>query len=205
VLPVVACRLSVWSVTVVVTPKPDRREAICEAVFELLGEVGYDRMSMDAVAARAHASKATIYRGWPNKPDLVMDAVEHRYGGPIEPPDTGTLRGDLFAHLTLACTVANGADGAVLTGLLTAATHNAELQSVMYRCVYETKHATYEAMIKRAVERGELPEGTRCELLHEVLHAMVMSRRLWQTGPLDEAFVTRIIDGVLLPVLRQGC
>src|SRR5258707_13296304 len=73
---------------------PERREAICEAVFELLGEVGYDRMSMDAVAARARASKATIYRGWPNKPDLVMDAFEHRYGGSSEPAGTRKLPRD---------------------------------------------------------------------------------------------------------------
>ena len=65
------------SVTVAPT---DRQAAICEAVFELLGEVGYDRMSMDAVAARARASKATIYRAWPNKPDLVMEALVHRFG-----------------------------------------------------------------------------------------------------------------------------
>jgi AcrR family transcriptional regulator len=162
-------------------------------------------MSMDAVAARARASKATIYRGWPNKPELVMEAIEHRYGGSVDAPDTGTIRDDLVAHLSMACTVANGVDGAVLTGLMTAATHNAELSEVMYRCVYETKHDLYESMIKRAVERGELPEGTKSDLLHEVLHALVMSRRLWQTGPLDEAFVTRIVDGVLLPVLRQGC
>ena len=66
--------------------KPDRRAAICDAVFELLGEVGYDRMTMDAVAARARASKATIYRGWPSKPELVMEAVEHRFGGAIGAP-----------------------------------------------------------------------------------------------------------------------
>ncbi|WP_238015925.1 TetR/AcrR family transcriptional regulator [Dactylosporangium sp. AC04546] len=190
---------------VVMSPKQDRRVAICEAVFELLGEVGYDRMSMDAVAARARASKATIYRGWPNKPELVMDAIEHRYGGSMEPPDTGTLRGDLHALVTTACRLADGSDGAVLTGLMTAATHNAELSQVMHRCVYETKHELYETMIKRAVDRGELPEGSRSELLHEVLHAMVMSRRLWQTGPMDEEFATRLVDGVLLPVLRQGC
>ena len=189
----------------VATTKPDRREAICEAVFELLAEVGYDRMSIDAVAARARASKATIYRGWPSKPDLVMDAVEHRYGGPVEPPDTGTLRGDLFAHLSTVCTVADGADGAVITGLMTAAAHNAELSEVMHRCVYETKRATYETMIKRAVERGELPEGSDADLLHEVLHAMVMTRRMWQTAQFDEAYVTRIVDRVLLPVLRQEC
>lgn len=186
------------------TTRPERREAICEAVFELLGEVGYDRMSMDAVAARARASKATIYRGWPSKPELVMEAIEHRFGGAMEPPDTGSLRGDLLAQLGTVCAAASGEDGAIFTGLLTAATHNAELAEVMYRCAYETKHSMYESMLNRAAQRGEVPEGTRADLLHEVLHAMVTSRRMWQSGPLDDAFVTRLVDGVLLPILRQG-
>jgi AcrR family transcriptional regulator len=187
-----------------VATKSDRRAAICDAVFELLGEVGYDRMTMDAVAARAHASKATIYRGWPSKPELVMDAIEHRYGGAMEPPDTGSLRGDLLSQLGTVCAAAGGEDGAVFNGLLTAATHNAELAEVMYRCAYETKHEMYESMLSRAARRGEVPDGTRADLLHEVLHAMVTSRRMWQSGPLDEAFVTRLVDSVLLPILKQG-
>ncbi|MEV6926866.1 TetR/AcrR family transcriptional regulator [Dactylosporangium sp. NPDC051485] len=186
------------------TTRSDRRAAICDAVFELLGEVGYDRMSMDAVAARARASKATIYRGWSSKPELVMDAIEHRFGGVTQPPDTGSLRGDLYAQLSTLCAAASGEDGAIFTGLLTAAMHNTDLAQCMYRCAYESKHDMYEAMLIRAARRGEVPEGTSADLLHEVLHAMVTSRRMWQSGPLDEAFVTRLVDGVLLPILRQG-
>ncbi len=185
------------------TPKPGRREAICEAVFELLGEVGYDRMSMDAVAARARASKATIYRGWPTKPDLVMDAFEHRFGGPFEPQDTGSLRGDLLALLTTACEVANSPDGDVMTGLMTAATRNQELAETIRRCAYEAKRSAYDTIVRRAVERGELPDGATSELLHEILHAMVLNRTMWREGPLDESFATRMVDRVLLPVLRQ--
>ncbi|WP_433614804.1 TetR/AcrR family transcriptional regulator [Dactylosporangium sp. CA-139114] len=184
--------------------RADRRAAICEAVFELLGEVGYDRMTMDAVAARARASKATIYRGWPSKPELVMEAIEHRFGGSMEPPDTGSLRGDLLAQLGAVCAAAEGADGAVFTGLLTAATHNEELAECLFRCAYSTKHPMYEAMLRRAEQRGEVAPGTTAELLHEVLHAMVTSRRLWQNGPLDRAFVERLIDGVLIPMLTRS-
>jgi AcrR family transcriptional regulator len=184
-------------------PKTDRREAICEAVFELLGEVGYDRMSMDAVAARARASKATIYRAWPKKPDLVMEAIVHRYGGAPDPPDTGSLRGDLVAQVTTVCAVANSPDGAIFTGLMTAATRNPDLSETLHRCTYETKHACYETILARAAGRGEIPEGTGADLLHEITHSIVLTRRLWQAGQLDDAFVTRIVDRVLLPMLRQ--
>ena len=74
----------------------DREAEILEATLEVLAEVGYDRLTMDAVAARAKASKATLYRRWNDKASLVVDAllvVKHT----AETPDTGTLRGDLIA------------------------------------------------------------------------------------------------------------
>ena len=76
-----------------------REFAICDAALALLAEVGYDRMSMDAVAARARASKATIYRRWPGKRELVLEAVRTRVADIVEPPDTGSLSGDIIATL----------------------------------------------------------------------------------------------------------
>jgi AcrR family transcriptional regulator len=190
--------------SVTVATKSDRRTAICEAVFELLGEVGYDRMSMDAVAARARASKATIYRAWPNKPDLVMAAIMHRFGEATPPPDTGSLRGDLRAHLSQACGVACGEDGAVASGLLTAAAHNPDLSRIMHLYLYDMKKQAYDVLIARAIARGELVDGTDAGLIYEITHALVLARRLWDLGPLDDAFAESVVDRVLLPVLRQA-
>lgn len=189
--------------SVTVATKTDRRVAICEAVFELLGEVGYDRMSMDAVAARARASKATIYRAWPTKPDLVMDAIKHRFGEATPPADTGSLRGDLVAHMRQSCGLACGEDGAVMSGLLTAATRNPDLSRTMHLHLYEMKTQAYDLMIGRAIARGELASGSDPGLIHELVHALVLARRLWELGPLDDAFAERVVDRVLLPVLRQ--
>lgn len=181
-----------------------RHEAIFDAVFELLSDVGYDRMSMDAVAARARASKATIYRAWPNKPDLVMDALKYRFGGVPDAPDTGSLRGDLIALMTGACQIANGPDGAIVTGLMSAATRNGELSQTLYRCTYELKHGVHTTIIGRAVARGELPVGAKSELLHELMHSLVLTRKLWAVGPLDDDFVVHVVDDVLLPVLQRA-
>lgn len=183
--------------------RPERREAICAAVFELLGEVGYDRMSMDAVAARARASKATIYRAWENKPELVMEALTQRYGDTPDAPDTGSLRGDLTSLLTAACTVVNGDDGAIVMGLLTAASRDADLARTMHRVLYDMKHPLYETMLGRAVARGEVPAGTDAHLLHELVHALVLTKRLQGSEALDEAYVARVVDRVLMPVLLQ--
>jgi AcrR family transcriptional regulator len=193
--------------SVLAAPRTDRHEAICDAVFALLSEVGYDRMSMDAVAARAHASKATIYRAWPNKPDLVMEAMAYHFGEAPPPPDTGSLRGDLLALTGAVCQMANGPDGAVVTGLLTAATRNPELSRALYRCAYESKCAVYQTIIANALVRGEVVTGTDPDLLHEVLHSMVLTRKLWAAESLDGAcaqkFVVHVVDDVLMPVLRR--
>jgi hypothetical protein len=132
-----------------------------------------------------------------------MDAITHRFGGELQAPDTGSLRGDLVALMSTACTVAGSEDGAIVSGLMTAASQHAELGETMHRCLYETKQPVYETILRRATERGELHDATCAGLLHEILHSMVLARRLWQDCPLDEAFVTRVVDRVLLPVLRQ--
>jgi AcrR family transcriptional regulator len=186
-------------------PRSARHAAIFNAVFDLLGEVGYDRMTMDAVAARARASKATIYRAWPNKPDLVMDALSYRFGDAPEMLDTGSLRGDLIALMTGACQIANGPDGAVVAGIMSAATRNAELSKTLYRCTYEMKHVVHEEITKRAIARGELPVDAKSAVLHEIMHSLVLTRKLWAVGPLDEVFVVHVVDDVLMPVLRVGC
>src|SRR5919201_4334058 len=77
---------------------PRRRRAILDAAMALIAEVGYDRMTIDAIAARSGASKPTLYRRWPHgKPELVADAIRERRAEGGEPPETGSLRGDLLA------------------------------------------------------------------------------------------------------------
>ena len=180
-----------------------RREAICDAVFELLGEVGYDRMTMDAVAARAHASKATIYRSWPDKPDLVVEAVVNRFSVTPDPADTGSLRGDLLALTNAACEIASSPDGDVITGLMTAATMNPTLATAMHECMYESKRKTHDTIVGRAVARGELESAESAALLHEVVHAMLLTRKLWSSEQVDDVFAEHLVDDILIPLLTR--
>ena len=84
-----------------------REEQLLAATLQVLSETGYDKLTVDQVVARAHASKTTVYRRWPSKADLVGAAFAHRTRGEFgAPPDTGTLRGDLLA---LADMIAAGA------------------------------------------------------------------------------------------------
>lgn len=181
---------------------PERRTAVFDSVFALLAEVGYDRMTMDAVAARAHVSKATIYRTWPDKPDLVAEALAYHFQDTPEPPDTGSLRGDLLALMTVACQMGNSLDGEVVAGVITAAARNPVLASTMREYMYEKKHTVHEAVIGRAAARGELDPDTDPHLLHEVLHSMVLARRL-EICQMDERFAQHVVDDVLIPVLTH--
>ena len=90
----------------------DREQELLEAAIDVLRDVGYDRLTFDAVAAAARASKATLYRRWPHKSDLVIDALALFIGCPADQdPDTGSLRGDLIAQ---ACAVGGLDDEVVM-------------------------------------------------------------------------------------------
>jgi len=181
----------------------ERRAVVCEAVFALLAEAGYDRMTMDAVAARAHVSKATLYRTWPDKPQLVAEALAYHFKDTWIPADTGSLRGDLLAVMNVACEASASVHGGVVAGVMTAAARNPALASTLREAIYESKHVIHETVVRRAVDRGEVRADTDPHLLHEVLHAMVLSRRLELGGPLDERFAEHVVDDVLLPVLTR--
>jgi AcrR family transcriptional regulator len=178
-----------------------RRTAICEAVCELLAKVGYDRMTMDAIANQAKASKATIYRMWPDKPQLVAEALQCQFGTDTEVPDTGSLRGDLLALMTMACEVINSELGEVVAGVMTAAAHDPKLADTLSETLFEGKAQMHADLVRRAVARGEIPSDTDPSILHEVMHSMISSRKIWNLGPLDDEYAQHVVDDILTPVM----
>jgi len=185
-------------------PRDDVREqVILDTAVALLAEVGYDRMSMDALATRAQASKATIYRRWPGKAELVVEAVRRRSSHEFATADTGSLRGDLLATLRgTACTV--GADDAALVaGVVLAMRTDPELAALMRGQVVEDKRSATHALVERAVARGEVPAEVDRDLVQELAPAMVFFRLLVSGEPLDEPFFLHLVDDVLLPLLTD--
>lgn len=190
-------------------PRDDLREqAILDAAIELLTEVGYDRMSIDTLAARARASKATIYRRWSGKAEVVTEAVRrHKCPASTDEealPDTGTLRGDLleFVLCSMASPAAE-ADAALFVGVLRAMRDDPELNALMRTHVFGDKHFAVAALVARAVRRGELTVGTDPSVTIEAVEALVFSRLLIDGRPLDAQFLTHLIDDVALPLLRS--
>jgi AcrR family transcriptional regulator len=181
-----------------------RDVAICDATLALLLEVGYDRMSMDAIAARAHASKATIYRRWPGKQELVLDAVRARGVGLTVAEDTGSLRGDLVATYRSAVHGSAADDADLIAGVLRAMRTAPELADCVRSQVIESKCDVSRIIVARAVARGELPAETDPLILHEVASALWFHRVLVVGGPVDDAFIAHVVDDVLMPLLDRS-
>lgn len=196
----------VTTVAAVGEPEADltvREQEILGVCAELLTEIGYERLTIDAVAARARASKATIYRRWRNKAQLVkaaLDAYDADQNAAI--PDTGELRSDLFAVMRALRERASESYLAMITGLIAAAKHDPELAAALDEHVANEQLSPFLVSLQRAVDRGELPPDADSELVHDVAEAMIM--RQLANGVFDEAFIQRVVDDVLLVLLGQG-
>jgi AcrR family transcriptional regulator len=177
---------------------------IRDAALELLAEVGYDRMSMDAVAARAHASKATIYRHWPGKQELVLDAFASRAGEAFVPPDTGSLSGDIVATLRGMAAGMVGTDAELMVGVLRAMRKAPELADCVRAQVIEQKRYIGRAVVERAVRRGELPAGADPDVFHEVTPALMFYRLIVLGEPIDDGYLRHVADNVLIPLLTHS-
>ena len=181
-----------------------RETAILRATLELLAESGYDQLTIDAVAARARCSKATIYRRWPGKAALVSTAVRRHAGQPAAAvPDTGSLRSDLQAALGAMRSSLAGQDAALILGLLTAMHRDPELAGAVREQVLNVKREIFGAVIARAAARGQVPAATDGALLAEISSAVLLSRLLVTGEPLDDAFTQHLVDAVLLPALER--
>src|SRR5262249_4745357 len=154
-------------------------EAILLATMSLLGEVGYDRMTIDAIAERAGASKATIYRRWPGKADLVVTAVRRYAGTPVSTTtETTSLREDLLEVMGALRASLTGQDAALILGLLVAMRHDPELALSVRQNVLDHKREVFEAVLARAVARGDAPTTADPALLAEISSATLLSRLL---------------------------
>ncbi|MFT4010611.1 MAG: TetR/AcrR family transcriptional regulator [Nocardioidaceae bacterium] len=180
----------------------DREAEILDATLDLLIEHGYDRLTMDAVASKAKASKATLYRRWETKPTLVIDAVIRAKGAPQMPDvDTGSLRGDLMAtfcgHKGSAEAIAKGTQ--VMAALITAINTDPELGAEFRARFVEPKMATTSLIYQRAKDRGELGPDCDPSVLGPALAGILLHRTYVMGEPVSEDLVRQVIDTIILP------
>jgi AcrR family transcriptional regulator len=177
--------------------------AILDAALAGLAEQGYDRMGMDDLASRARVGKAAIYRRWPSKAAVVAEAIAHwrRGRGPVQPPDTGSLRGDIEA-LVAAVPEFTDADLSmikVVVGLATAAMHNPALAAALDELTLAQPRDMLRVVLDHAVARGEIPAGRDLTLVPNAALGLNILRVM--TGrPIDRVFVRRVLEDVVVPL-----
>ncbi|MER7933959.1 TetR/AcrR family transcriptional regulator [Streptomyces sp. NPDC093272] len=184
---------------------PEREAELYEAVLDLLREVGYDALTMDAVAARTKSSKATLYRQWGGKAELVAKAVRHNKpgGAGFGTIDTGSLRGDLRALTLRSDDCEMEQNSALMRGLAMAVHGNPDLLEAFKEHLVAPEMAEFHQVLQRAVDRGEVRADNPA--IGYVMHMMIggfAARSLIDEQPPNQAFLLSYIDAVVLPALR---
>ena len=167
-----------------------------DAAAELLLARGLSAVSMDAVAERAGVSKATIYRWWPTKESLALDALYTEWAAVQPGPrDTGTLRGDLLSLLRPWARLATSKPyGRVIGALVTEAQTDPAFAAEYRRRVVEPRRDQARAIFRRAIERGEIPPDTKIEVAVDMVYGPLYHRLLHGHAPLNDRFVRDVVD-----------
>ena len=181
----------------------DREQQILDATLEVLAEVGYDRLTMDAVAAKAKASKATLYRRWNNKVSLVIDALQ-RSKGITEIPDTGTLRGDLQGVFCGMGGLVDPNTVATFASVLTAIARDEDFAKAFREQVVGPKVMASKTIWERAQARGELCDNVDLSLLEPALAGIVLHRVFVMGEQPSAELIGRVIDQIILPAATCG-
>ncbi|MFD9069704.1 MULTISPECIES: TetR/AcrR family transcriptional regulator [Streptomyces] len=181
---------------------PEREAELYEAVLDLLREVGYDGLTMDAVATRTRSSKATLYRQWGGKAELVARALRHNKPVSAADIDTGSLRGDLLQMVSRQDDCKMEQDQALMRGLFHAIHGNPELHQAMRQLLIEPEITGLNELLRRAVARGEIAADHPA--LEYVIHMLVggfVAREIVEERLPDQEFLQRYLKAVVLPAL----
>jgi AcrR family transcriptional regulator len=178
-------------------PRDARADAaILDAAVGVLAEQGVTGFTVDAVAARAGVGKATVYRRWPSRASLLLDTA-HQMGLVPTAVDTGSLRDDLLRILTeLASKLRDTEAGRILPSVVAEAAVRPDMRDVLAGFIHDRRQAPRD-IIRRGVDRGELPAGTDVELLLDALGGPVFFRELIARRPMDEGEIRTLVDRVL--------
>ncbi|MET8468323.1 TetR/AcrR family transcriptional regulator C-terminal ligand-binding domain-containing protein [Streptomyces sp. NPDC006422] len=179
---------------------PERERELFSRTLDLVRDVGYETMTLDAVAAHSRCSKATLYRQWGSKPRLVSVALREMRPFSLEDLDTGSLRGDLHA---LARRVGEAhKDIDLVRGISLAIRKDAELAEAVHEALVQPELDLFEAMLARAAARGEIDRSEpACDFLPHMFVGSVFSRPLLERRAADTAYLQRYVDTVVLPLL----
>jgi AcrR family transcriptional regulator len=183
---------------------PSRDGVIRAAILRLLADVGYGALTMDAVASEAGVGKATIYRRWRTKQDLVVDTISDLNRAEAAPADTGSLEGDLRAMMRSLVSVISGPTGAATLSLLSTVPHQPALAHAFQDGPLAVWRQSFHEIWSRAEQRGEVRKDTGTSAIAEVPSSLLVQRWLLTGRPVDETYADEVLDTVVLPLIRSA-
>jgi AcrR family transcriptional regulator len=186
--------------------RPRRRgEALYAAIFDAtlaeLAEVGYARLTMERIAARAHTSKASLYKRWPNRAELVVAALRHQRGEPEPAPDTGSLREDVLTLLRRGSARLDGFFGEVVRGLMAETLTDPKRTESVRANMFDARNRLMREILIRAADRGDIPASAIQPRLIGLAPALVDHHFLFHGAPIPDDVLTGVVDDILLPLL----
>jgi AcrR family transcriptional regulator len=184
------------------SPWSPRETELLAVTLELLQEHGYDRLTVDAVAAKARASKATVYRRWPSKAELVLAAFIEGVRQVAVPPETGTLRGDLLRQGEVICEHGRQHAGTI-RAVLVEVSRSPALYDVMQHQFIEQRRALMNHILQQAVDRGEIDQAAIDDELWDLLPHYLIFRSIFPGRPPTRQTVQALVDHVIIPSLTR--
>jgi AcrR family transcriptional regulator len=181
-------------------PDPTRRnqrsrQAILRAAFELCSERSYERTSVEAIAARAGVGKQTIYRWWPSKGAVVMEALNDVVGAASDFPDSGDVMADLRQQMTAVTTLLSSPDfGPVYTGVIGAAQSDPAVAEALAAQIINPRVDACRKRLERAREAGEIRADADLDAAVELLYGPIYHRLLLHTRPPSSEQVDAVLD-----------
>jgi AcrR family transcriptional regulator len=179
-----------------------RETELLAVTLRLLQQHGYDRLTLDAVATTARASKATVYRRWPTKAELVLAAFIEGVRQAAVPPDTGTLRGDLVHVGELICEQAHQHAGTI-RAVLVEVSRNPALNDAFQLQFIDQRRALIHHILQQAVDRGEIDDAAISDELWDLLPGYLIFRSLMPSRLPTHHTVQALVDDVIIPSLTR--
>ncbi|WP_413452591.1 TetR/AcrR family transcriptional regulator [Georgenia phoenicis] len=171
----------------------DARQAVLAAALELCEEIGYPRLTIEGIAARSGVSKKTIYRWWPSKGAVLLEAVVEKAESTANHPDTGHFVDDVLTQLKAVIELLTPHRTSAVTGLIAEALRDDDLAGDLREQVIVPNIGLFDKRMRSAISRGELPEGADLKLLNDLLHGTLYHRLVFHLGmPSDEELRERI-------------
>jgi AcrR family transcriptional regulator len=180
-----------------------RDEAIHQAALAVLSEVGYDRTTVESIAQRAQVGKATIYRRFKNKEEILMAAMREHASCSLPQIDTGSLRGDLISLITEHVKLLKGPEGELMMSLLSIAHRDPELGKLLNQNSPIEAESESSKIFERAIKRGEISKKANIAFLSDVVPSIITHRIFITHQPVDKKFIEQLVDELLIPALNK--